>query len=262
MPEGPEVAHTARLLAGYIGAVIIDLAIANEYNEITGLLPRQVTILDIWTYGKKIVFHMSNGEWMAVSLGMTGYFAYTPRDKDPWRVAWLTDRGPLYFGDVRKLGGFEVVSDIEYYLFVDKGLGPDLLRAAMGPPEQWICLDQWIHIFGGTARVCAVLTDQKRLAGVGNYLKSEILYFAGINPFRLVCSLSIEELDRLRYWAHIIIRKSYEHNGLTIATHISPDGSRGVYPCAVYHKHYDPHGYQVKSSGGNPNTFWVDELQS
>ena len=44
---------------------------------------------------------------------------------------------------------------------------------------------------------CGLLLDVSFLAGAGNYLRSEILFNAGISPYRKVGSLSKSELDSL-----------------------------------------------------------------
>ena len=46
-------------------------------------------------------------------------------------------------------------------------------------------------------QLSGLLLDQGFLAGVGNYLRSEILFDAGISPYRKVGSLTESELENL-----------------------------------------------------------------
>lgn len=61
----------------------------------------------------------------------------------------------------------------------------------------------------------ALLLDQSFLAGIGNYLRSEILFFAGVSPKRRPADLGDEQLDRLGACALEITRRSYATRGIT-----------------------------------------------
>jgi endonuclease-8 len=68
-------------------------------------------------------------------------------------------------------------------------LGPDLLAADFDAAEAERRLRA-----RDAAAVGDALLDQAALAGIGNVFKSEILFVAGVSPFRSVASLSDEEL--------------------------------------------------------------------
>jgi endonuclease-8 len=71
-------------------------------------------------------------------------------------------------------------------------LGPDLLSAAFDGAEV-------IRLMRGRGpgAVSDALLDQRVVAGIGNVFKSEILFLAGIQPFRPVAALSDTDLERL-----------------------------------------------------------------
>jgi formamidopyrimidine-DNA glycosylase len=110
------------------------------------------------------------------------------------------------------------------------------------------------------------LMDQKLICGVGNYLKSESLYFAGISPIRTVNTLTDSELAKLNKTIKSVIRASYQTGGATIYTFQGFDGEKGQYSrrFAVYNQVKDPKGYDVKSftSPEGRTTFWVPEEQT
>ena len=65
-------------------------------------------------------------------------------------------------------------------------------------------------------QLSGLLLDQGFLAGVGNYLRSEILFAAGISPYRKTGSLSDEELHQLAKSAIEITALAYHEKGVTV----------------------------------------------
>lgn len=71
-------------------------------------------------------------------------------------------------------------------------LGPSLLRPDSDPQVMMA------NLRGQAEReIGAALLDQTLLSGIGNIYKSESCFGSGVNPFRRVDSLSIQELSRL-----------------------------------------------------------------
>ena len=63
-----------------------------------------------------------------------------------------------------------------------------------------------------------VLLDQHFFAGLGNYLRSEILFVSQLHPKRTLGSLSTEERRLLASQIHIIIYRAYENRGVTTSS--------------------------------------------
>lgn len=170
----------------------------------------------------------------------------------------------LCFSDVRGFGGLAYIRnglDLACY-FSD--IGPDLLELALngGPDEE-----AWLGFLSkkncANRQICQVLMDQSVVAGIGNYLKAEILYDAGIRPDRLTFSLSREEkLCLLRSTQRIIV-ESYRVGGLTIENFRAPDGRHGAYQRKVYGQTLDPLGRKVvtETFKDGRSTHWVPEAQ-
>jgi endonuclease-8 len=59
------------------------------------------------------------------------------------------------------------------------------------------------------------LLDQHFLAGVGNYLRSEILFVAGLHPALRPLDCDDEQLIALADAAVGLARRAYRHNGVT-----------------------------------------------
>ena len=65
-------------------------------------------------------------------------------------------------------------------------------------------------------QLSGLMLDQGFLAGVGNYLRSEILFDAGISPYRITGSLSEEERHQLAKSAIEITALAYHEKGVTV----------------------------------------------
>lgn len=256
MPEGPEVRTVADKLSFLIHYEITAIYI-DAPSYIDGKLEAPCVVRQIYSVGKKLIFKTENDDgdiqYIIFSLGMTGRVQY---EKDiHTKVSLEFNAFMLYFVDSRGFGGIEIRDEKGYNKIIGK-LGPDIL-------ENELDSRTWCKIFEKKKRskIEAVLLDQSVISGVGNYLKSEILYFSGILPNRVVGTLSPEEMESLRYHSHRIIRKSYEEGGFTIKDFIAPDGSLGGYKPAVYNQLYDPENNEVKKTGSQRNTFYVLEKQ-
>lgn len=201
---------------------------------------------------------------MIASLGMEGRFQYV-KERHSHICFDLNDEEKLYFEDSRRFGRVDIMSaaDEKKYL---SDLGPDLLQHAL---TTWITETEWNAIYKPKLlkrKICDILLDQSILAGIGNYLASEILYYAGINPLRIGNTITAEELELIRIHAHKVVLCSYEHGGFTLYNFISPSKKLGKYPAAVYGKNKDPNGYKVihqktSNAKGARSVHYVTELQ-
>lgn len=68
----------------------------------------------------------------------------------------------------------------------------------------------------GNREIGAVLLDQRIAAGIGNYLRADILFFCRINPYARVNELSESELARLCEEIPIVARRALSEAGVSI----------------------------------------------
>lgn len=99
--------------------------------------------------------------------------------------------------------------------------------------------------------LCLFLNNQKDFCGIGNYLKSEIMYRSQLLPTRLCTSLTVEDIQRLFKIIVDTIAESYYYGGLSIRDYQDPYGNKGAFQYFVYKRETDPHGYKV---------IWTDDL--
>lgn len=83
----------------------------------------------------------------------------------------------------------------------------------------------------------ALLLDQGFLAGVGNYLRSEILFVARLHPARRAGELGAGELRRLARAALAITRRAYRTGGVTNTPSAAARLRRAGLPFGQY-RHY------------------------
>lgn len=258
MPEGPEV-RTVSDKIQYLTDCEISAVYINKPDYIRSQRQIQVPciIKSIYSVGKKLVFYTEDNDgddqYIIYSFGMTGRIQYE-KSKHA-HVSFEFNGFMLYFVDSRTFGGIEVFDEKNYNKAIGK-LGPDILAYEVDS-------ETWIRIFRkkNRTKIDEVLLDQAVVSGIGNYLKSEILYHSGISPYRIVKNISDEELETLRYHSHRIINESYNAGGFTIKDFISPDNSYGMFQPTVYGKKYDPENYQIMTTGKARNTFYVPEKQ-
>lgn len=263
-PEGPEVRTVVDKIRPHIVNKSLNAVVFGPRAEGVNLniLRLPANVLIVRSYGKKILIHLSSNQTIICSLGMTGKFKYS----DPGPHTHFRFDFPdlcLYFDDTRYMGSIIFSENAQVPNYFSE-VGPDILDAAINSP---ITPEVWKERYKAkkwqNKQMCQVLLEQSIFSGIGNYLKSEILYYSGISPFRVVHTLIDEEWEKLRTVAHQILLLSYSHGGFTIESFISPDGSRGSYPAAVYGRSFDNLGNVVTkvSTKDQRSTYWVNAVQ-
>lgn len=120
----------------------------------------------------------------------------------------------------------------------------------------------------GNMEICKFLMKQEYCSGIGNYLKSEILYRSRIHPFRKLSTLSDSEIVTLHSVSLSTIREAYQCGGLTHGTFLDPDMEKGSFPIYIYKRagQLDPFGNPIlfvskKDSPDGRGTYFVPEVQ-
>jgi len=129
--------------------------------------------------------------------------------------------GTLFFNDIRKFGYLKLVTEAERQRLLAANYGPEPLTPSFTPAALARALA------GKSAKVKAVLLDQKRIAGLGNIYVDESLWAAGISPLRLAGSLKPKEIKRLHLAVNRIIRLAIKHRGTTFSDYVDSAGRHG-----------------------------------
>lgn len=243
MPELPEVETIRRDLAGEVeGRGIVACRIHHDDILLDGEAPeafaarlsgRRIERLD--RRAKYLIFRLEGGRILQVQLRMTGRFALGRRRPDPEEFGHLAaeidldDGRTLWYDDVRRLGGFRLMSDADWARAEDR-LGPEPLSDGFGPSVLGEVLA------GRRAPVKNLLLDQRLLAGVGNIYASESLHAAGIDPRRPGGELDRPEVERLVSAIRTVLGAALEHAGTTFRNYRAVNGRSGSFQerLAVY----------------------------
>ena len=216
MPEGPEIRLAADRIARAIEGKKINSAKffikhLAEYDQLfTGVLVREIQ-----TKGKALLTHFENGYTIYSHNQLYGRWYVLSGDKRPKtsrslrlalhtgdHTAWLYSATDVSVWESSKLGEHPFLSR----------LGPDILDSSLTARdvEDRLCS----KVFSGRS-LGSLYLDQHFLAGIGNYLRSEILFDAGVSPFVRPKSLGIDAIRSLSAATVNISRRSYKTKGLT-----------------------------------------------
>jgi len=218
VPEGPEIRRAAdaveRALRGRpIVEVRFGLPRLRRYRRrLEGAI---VTAVD--TRGKAMLTRFDNGLTLyshnqLYGRWYTGARGALPETGRSLRVALYT---ATHSACLYSASDIEVLTDRELasHPFLAK-LGPDILHLDLTAAA----LVARLRSAEFARRALASLyLDQRFLAGVGNYLRSEILFVAGVDPSRRPVDLSRVELARLARGTLTISRRSYRTAGVIVS---------------------------------------------
>lgn len=216
MPEGPEIRRVADRLERAIAGRVADRVwfeqprLAHHEPELSGrrvlsVRPRGKALLT--RFEDELVLYSHNqlyGRWYAVPPEKP------PRTKRTLRVAIETSRrwALLY-----SASDIEVLheGELSEHSFLSK-LGPDLLDEATTPE---VVRDRLRDPRFRSRALGSLLLDQGFVAGIGNYLRSEILFFAGLTPELRPRDLEPPKLAELSRVMRSVIQRSYRTGGIT-----------------------------------------------
>ena len=267
MPEGPEVRRISIDLAKAIsGKHLMKLEVlSGRYlkKEITGLaklksnLPDKIT--GVGVHGKFLYILLTGGTNIWSTLGMTGKWSREPSKYS--RIQFSFNTGDdVYFDDIRNFGTVKCVYGPAALCDRLNKLGPDMLAEDVSSDKFLECLrkkDAW--------NITKALMDQKVISGVGNYVKAESLWLAGINPLNTVSEITDGDLMLLNSAIKDVMRSSYKSGGATFLTHKNFSGEKGDYSSRFlcYNRKIDAEGHKVikTQTPDGRTTHWAPDKQ-
>jgi endonuclease-8 len=216
MPEGPEIRRAADKLNRAIGhQIATEVFFAFDHLKTFQDQLSGCTVTAIRPYGKAIVTYFDNGLGVYSHNQLYGKWVTCKPDAVPetnrqLRFAVHTKKkwALLYSAsDIEILDHTEV----PHHPYIAK-LGPEVLAAEVSPDEiRNRTLDQKFR----RRQFASLLLDQGFLSGIGNYLRSEILFVSGIHPSLRPMDCGHQKMSTFAAAALDIPRQSYRHNGIT-----------------------------------------------
>ena len=189
-----------------------------------------------------------------ITLGLTGDLEFSKPESDSEqhdRIVFITSSGKLYFNDQRNFGTVK---------FTDtKELDKKLKQLGLDPQKDSFDFATFEEQFESklarskvSQKIGDFLINQKFIAGIGNMLRSEVLYEAGIDPRCKIDQFDTSLLKDL----HSAIVKIVKRGGKEMST-------KGHWTTKVYKKETDPKGNKVDSliMKDKRKIWWVPKLQ-
>ena len=216
MPEGPEIRRAADVVADCIvGRVAEAVWFAFAHLKPFERRLSGVEVCAVETRGKAILTRFANGLVIYSHNQLYGRWYCCPRGERPdirrqLRLAIhnRTSSALLYSAsDIEVLQAAELAT----HPFLSR-LGPDVLDPAT---DQALLLARLAERRFRNRQLGALLTDQGFVAGLGNYLRCEILFVAGLHPQRRPQALTEAQRIRLADAMVQLPRQSYETGGIT-----------------------------------------------
>lgn len=224
MPEGPEI----RLAADEIAKVIenqviedIDVGLAHLICSAKKLIG--VKVQEVETRGKAMLIHFANGlsvyshnqlygVWKTVKRGTL------PKTKRSLRLALHTKNKSALLYSASDIAVYER-HDLTQHPFLSK-IGPDILNQDL----HWRSIAERLQDKRFCNRSLSILyLDQHFIAGIGNYLRTEILFAAGVHPDLKAKQLSSLQLETLAKQTLLISKRAYDTKGHTVPSALSKE---------------------------------------
>jgi formamidopyrimidine-DNA glycosylase len=231
MPESPEVTLMAEKVNKQFKNCLLEniqfktgkMKKPNQLFYLKKNLP--LTIKKIYNKGKFITIELEK-EWnIGITLGMTGHlvthntsqksfktsegYVYNPKHNHVTFKTICTHPHSFFLNDPRLFGKIYIYNPSDKKNTLQKkihSLGVDVLKELPKMKQKKFETLLEKH----KKKVLAdLLLDQTIISGVGNYIRAEVMYQAGIAPLRLVGSLQPFELKKLKKELEKVTKNSY-----------------------------------------------------
>lgn len=229
MPEGPEI----RRAADRIARVLVEQPLAQVRFAFAHLRRYEsrlqaARIIEVETRGKAMLTHFDcdltiyshnqlYGVWKVQRRGTL------PATRRSLRLALHTHTHSALLYSASDISVLPR-DELAMHPFLAR-IGPDILSR----PPTWREIAQRLQALPFRGRALGALyLDQAFLAGTGNYLRSEILFLAGLNPWRRAGELGRGERGRLARETLAAAERSYHTGGITLTPQLAASLKRRV----------------------------------
>jgi formamidopyrimidine-DNA glycosylase len=289
MPELPEVCHITDQLRDYmrtcgitvkliktkfIGGRYIRHGLPDDWDLLKDNLPLSWT--NVSCRGKMIYFKFKNryndSFYIKNTLAMTGSWSLKMKKHTHLIMTFRNDSNEtfkLYFSDARNFGTLSIFFDESMFMKKFRLIGDSWL-SDYRPFEKnkryiQITLTRFIDKVNkyNKMNITKFLMDQSKFSGIGNYLLSEVLYDANINPFDNISNIPSNKITDLYTSISKIIISSYGLDGVSLKDYQGLDGQIGEYQhnLAIYNrKTTDKHEDVIKTKGPHNRSIYYVKL--
>jgi endonuclease VIII len=231
MPEGPEIKRAADKIAQAIAhQPIVSLFFAFDHLKPYELILKGREILSVQPKGKALLIRFDNSLSIYSHNQLYGVWMIRkahdyPATQRQLRLAIHTEKKSALLYSASEIEVMDEVA-IAHHPFLSR-LGPDVL-------DESISLEQVMQRFQDKKfhrrGLVALLLDQHFLGGLGNYLRSEVLFVARVHPSYRPIDCSPQQIAALAKAAIALPHQSYVSNGITndlqLAQRLKAQGKR------------------------------------
>lgn len=216
MPEGPEIRRAADQLANaLVGRVADEVWFAFDHLKPYESTLSGARVTAVTSRGKAILTHFDNDYTIYSHNQLYGKW----RVRKPYHLLDTNWQLRLAIHNKKKSALLYSASDIEVWPDAElddhpflRRLGPDLLDEATTLERvgaRFVDKKFWRR------RLSSLLLDQGFLAGLGNYLRSEVLFVARVHPSLRPIDCTPGQIDALAEATLLLTRQSYKTKGVT-----------------------------------------------
>jgi DNA-formamidopyrimidine glycosylase len=221
MSEGPEVHRISGILnEEFAGSRIV--SIESRLKKARTWLEEHPGALDgcavenIRAAGKNIIWRLGGGYFFQIHLLMFGKIrTYSLRHHVEWerttRAVIRSTRRQAVLENVQvfNIGQGDPFEEIESL----REIGPDICAV---PFDYTLFRSRLLDRSRSGEEIATVLLDQRVAAGLGNYLKSDILFECRINPWTKIGELTPEQLECLEQTIPDVGQRALRNRGQTV----------------------------------------------
>jgi DNA-formamidopyrimidine glycosylase len=225
MSEGPEIYRLAgNLHEEFAGSRIV--AVESRLKKAQAWLDEHPGLIDgkeirrIYSKGKNLLWELEDDIYFHIHLLMFGKIkTYSLRHRVEWErttralIVSTSRQAVLINVQVLNIGQGDPLHDIESL----RELGPDI---AVLPFDTALFMERLNEPGNRDKEIGPVLLDQRVAAGIGNYLKSDILFECRINPWATVAALSPEEQACLARTIPDVAQRTLRNRGQTVSDEV------------------------------------------
>lgn len=235
MPELPEVETARRTLESLVvgrritGLDVLRPQVLRSHGHAEGAqILTGRTIEALGRRGKALLFGLSDGWTLAFHFSLWGTILVQPHSvPDPVTAAViaLDDGRSIVFRELQ-------LSNLNLYRTAEIGRAPYLGTLGADPLDPAVTRARFREALSGRGAIRNLLTDQTRLAGIGNLWALEILFAARLRPNRKAQALQAEAWGRLYRATRSVLRRAIRAGGEP--EFIDAAGRKGRFRLAVY----------------------------
>src|SRR6056297_2026375 len=216
MPEGPEMFRVARRIQRALGRKPLTEARC-AFDDVDAALAERVggPPPKVTTLGKALMLIFDDGARVYTHNQLYGRWMFSASDRRPdtgrqLRLALSTETKSALLYSASEIDVLPA-DQLNAHPFIRRA-GLDILSSG----ADWQRVADWISRPEFARRALGhLLLDQSFLAGVGNYLRSEILFRAGLGAQRRIGDLDVQAVEHLADAACEMMRRSAQTGGIT-----------------------------------------------